>query len=116
TKMLTTEDINRIVVLDLSDPIAPPPLNPLRGGLSYVRVGQIVQSIERIYPATRQYPQLSYYLRTALLTLNADPHATVKDVVRLFTDQSYRESLVSQLSDAELRRTWDEFDQMSAKA
>jgi hypothetical protein len=111
TKM-SPDAIERVVVLDLSDTITPPPLNPLRGGLGYVRVGQIVQSIERIYPSTRQYPRLSYYLRTALSTLNADPDATMKDVVRLFTDQTYRDGLVSQLNDAELRGAWEEFDRM----
>ena len=111
TKM-PIEVIERIVVLDLSDPISPPPLNPLRGGLGHVRVGQIVQSIESMYPATSKYPRLSYYLRTALLTLNADPQATMKDVVRLFTDATYRESLINQQNDAELRSAWEEFDQM----
>lgn len=107
------EDIlERFVILDLADRRTPPPLNPLRGGVGHVRVGQIVQSIERIYPATRQYPRLSYYLRAALLTLNGDPQATVKDVVRLFTDSAYREGLVKLLNDAELRSAWEEFDRM----
>jgi hypothetical protein len=109
---MTPEEIQRVVVLDLSDKDTPPPLNPLRGGLGHVRVGQIVQSIERIYPTTRQYPRLSYYLRIALLTLNADPNATLKDVVRLFTDQTYRDHIVNQLNDAELRGAWEEFDHM----
>ena len=109
---MTSEEIDRIVVLDLSDRQSPPPLNPLRGGLGQVRVGQIVQSIERIYPATGKYPRLSYYLRIALLTLNADPAATMKDVVRLFTDAVYRTGLVEQLDDAELLNAWEEFDRM----
>ncbi len=109
---LTEAEFERVVVLDLSNRVTPPPLNPLRGGLGHVRVGQIVQSIERIYPATSKYPRVSYYLRAALLTLNVDREATMKDVVRLFTDSPYRSHLVEQLEDAELRGAWEEFDQM----
>lgn len=109
---MESEDIQRVVVLDLSDRLAPPPLNPLRGGLEHVRVGQIVQSIENLYPETKRYPRTSYFLRAALLTLNADPSATLKDVVRLLTDSSYRERLLRQVDDPELRATWEEFDRM----
>ncbi len=112
---LIAEEYERVVVLDLSDRISPPPLNPLRGGLGHVRVGQIVQSIESIYPDTKRYPRTSHYLRTALLTLNADPSATLKDVVRLFTDPVYRETLIRQVDDTELRGTWEEFDRTSDK-
>lgn len=109
---MSPEEFNRVVVLDLSDPTAPPPLNPLRGGLGHVRVGQIIQSIESIYPDTKRYPRTSYLLRAALLTLNADPAATLKDVVRLFTDADYREHLLQYVDDEELRNTWEEFNRM----
>ncbi len=109
---MSDEAKSRIVILDLADKITPPPLNPLRGGLGHVRVGQIVQSIERIYPATSKYPRLSYYLRIALLTLNGDPQATMKDVVRLFTDSSYREALLRQVDSPELHQAWEDFERM----
>lgn len=112
---MTPEEMQRVVVLDLSDKDTPPPLNPLRGGLGHVRVGQIVESIERIYPETKRLARTSRYLRTALLTLNADPQATLKDIVRLFVEPLYRESLVSQLTDPELQRDWEEFDHLSDK-
>src|SRR5690606_18359823 len=100
----------KVVVYDLADRDNPPPLNPLRGGLNYVQVGQIVQSIEQLYPATGKYPRLSHYLRTALLTLNADPEATVRDIVRLFTDSEYRAKLVSRLDADDLIETWEEYE------
>lgn len=104
----------KVVVYDLADRHNPPPLNPLRGGLNYVQVGQIVQSIEQLYPATGKYPRLSHYLRTALLTLNADPEATVRDIVRLFTDSEYRAKLVSRLDADDLIETWEEYEAMKA--
>lgn len=105
---------HKVVVYDLADRDNPPPLNPLRGGLNYVQVGQIVQSIEQMYPATGKYPRLSHYLRTALLTLNADPEATVRDIVRLFTNSEYRAKLVSRLDADDLIETWDEYEAMKA--
>ena len=104
----------KVVVYDLADRDNPPPLNPLRGGLNYVQVGQIVQSIEQMYPATGKYPRLSHYLRTALLTLNADPEATVRDIVRLFTDSEYRAKLVARLDADDLIETWEEYEAMKA--
>lgn len=104
----------KVVVYDLADRDNPPPLNPLRGGLNYVQVGQIVQSIEQLYPATGKYPRLSHYLRTALLTLNADPEATVRDIVRLFTNSEYRAKLVSRLDADDLIETWEEYEEMKA--
>jgi len=112
---LKQDELARVVLLDLSAPETPPPLNPLRGGLGYVRVGQIIQSIESIYPETKRYPRTSHLLRTALLTLNADPSATLKDVMRLFNDPVYRESLIHQIDDTELRETWELFDIASDK-
>lgn len=110
---LTDEQRERIVLLDLSDKVTPPPLNPLRGGLGQVRVGQIVESIERIYPETKRLARTSRLLRAALLTLNADPQATLKDVLRLFTETEYRERLISTLTDPELREEWEQFEQMT---
>lgn len=106
------ERANDVVIIDLADKGNPPPLNPLRGGLTYVQVGQIVQSIEKMFPTTRQYPRLSYYLRIALLTLNADPHATIRDVVRILVDREYRASLISVLEDYDLIGAWEDFDKM----
>lgn len=104
----------KVVVYDLADRHNPPPLNPLRGGLNYVQVGQIVQSIEQLYPTTGKYPRLSHYLRTALLTLNSDPEATVRDIVRLFTDGEYRAKLVARLDADDLIETWEEYEAMKA--
>lgn len=110
---LTERQRERIVLIDLSDKVTPPPLNPLRGGLGQVRVGQIVQSIERIYPETKRLARTSRLLRVALLTLNADPQATLKDVIRLFSEAEYRERLIATLTDNELREEWEQFEQMT---
>lgn len=110
---LTDAQRERVVLIDLADKVTPPPLNPLRGGLGQVRVGQIVQSIERIYPETKRLARTSRLLRAALLTLNADPQATLKDVLRLFTEPAYRERLISTLTDPELHEEWEQFEQMT---
>lgn len=101
--------INDVVVLDLSDPYNPPPLNPLRGGLDYVQVGQMIQAIEHMYPETRRYPRTSYYLRHALQLLNADSEATVRDIGRIFFDEGYRAMLLERTDDPDILQAWEEF-------
>lgn len=104
--------VDDVVVIDLADHRNPPPLNPLRGGLTDVQIGQVVQIIEQMFPKSHQLPRLSYYLRVALFTLNVDPDATIRDVVRIFTHQAYRASLIEKLEDDDVITAWEDYDKM----
>lgn len=96
-----------VVVIDLSNREYPPPLNPLRGVHTYRGVLQVVGVIERLFAGTDQTVRVANYLRAALLPLHTDPHATMRDLGRIFMDEAYRDTLVSQIEDPETQDFWD---------
>ena len=58
-------------------------------------------------------PRLEYILRTSLLTLSDVPNTTLKDIPLLLTNQSYRNQIVSKITEPTLKSFWvDEFDKM----
>lgn len=96
-----------VVVIDLSDREYPPPLNPLRGVNTYRGVLQVVGVIERLFAGTDQTVRVANYLRAALLPLYTDTHATMRDLGRIFMDETYRDTLVSRIEDPETQDFWD---------
>jgi hypothetical protein len=101
------ERINDVVILDLANPNSPPPLNPLGSIRGYAGTLRVVSIIERLFARTEQGARMSSYLRAALLPLHTQPHATMRDVTRIFMDEVYREQLLEQIADAETQDFWD---------
>lgn len=57
--------------------------------------------------------RMEYILRNSFLTLSEIPNATLADVLRILSNQSYRNKIVAKITDPALVTFWkDEFDQM----
>jgi hypothetical protein len=102
-----------VVVLDLANSNYPPPLNPLRGLGNEVAVARVVDILHKLYPDLSELPQTVDALENALITLRAQPDATLWDVDRLFSDDGYRSELLTKISDPVIRRFWqDEYNRL----
>ena len=61
-------------------------------------------------------PRLEYILRNIILTLLEIPEATLPDVLRLMTNEKYRNSVLERVNDPVITAFWrTEFDRMSDK-
>jgi hypothetical protein len=108
------ERIEDVVVLDLANHDYPPPLNPLVGGKGYTSTLRMIGIIERLFSGTESAARMASYLRAGLIPLQSEPHATMRDVARLFMDPLYREQRLSQTDDPETLDFWDfQFNQGS---
>jgi hypothetical protein len=109
--------INDVIVFDPADPQAVVKLNLFEGGSEVYRelvASGIVAIFQKMY-ANSWGPRLEYILRNTLLTL-LDRHAKLEDVLRILTDERYREKVVSEMDDQVLKNFWvAEFNQMQPK-
>jgi hypothetical protein len=96
-----------VVILDLANPLHPPPLNPLIGGTDYSGTLKIVSIIDRMFQGTEDSPRMATYLRAALVPLQSETQATMRDVVRMFMDPVYREARLQAVDDPETTDFWD---------
>lgn len=106
-----------VVILDLANQQYPPPLNPLLSSQAqhYTSTLRVVGIIERLFAGTEQAARMSSYLRAALLLIQQQPQATMRDVVRVFGDDVYRESLLTRIDDPETQDFWDfQYNSLSA--
>jgi len=91
---------NDVVVIDLSDENYPLPLNMLAVPQGVDRsnaVGRLMSVLDRLYDLNST-PTVADGLFACLVTLSYDPHATIRDVGRLFRDEAPIASLTSQKS------------------
>ena len=99
-----------VVVLDLANLEYPPPLNPLAGTDSRASTARVISILEKIYGGWEDAPRMANALTSALMTLRSEPQATVRDVVRLFVDEVYRERLLGSVDDEVVEEFWrDEY-------
>lgn len=96
-----------VVVLDLNNEDFPPPLNPLIGIQDYTSTLRMVSIIDRMFEGTEESPRMSGYLRAALLPLQTETQATMRDVTRLFMDAVYRQQRLVAVDDPETQDFWD---------
>ncbi len=62
------------------------------------------------------WPRLEYILRNVILSLLEYPNATFLDLVRMLTDDNYKEEVLAYVKDPILMRFWrDEFDKFQPK-
>ena len=61
-------------------------------------------------------PRLEYILRNVILSLLEYPNATFLDLIRMLTDDNYKEEVLAFVKDPTLLRFWrDEFDKFQPK-
>src|SRR5205085_6279343 len=51
-------------------------------------------------------PRLEHILRNALITLLAQPHATLADIPRLLDNNAYRKQAIAQVANQQVRDFW----------
>lgn len=106
--------INDTVVLDPADPEAVVRLNLFDGGTVVHRelvASGLVAMFYKLYSHSWG-PRLEHILRSTLLTL-LSRHARLEDVLRLLTDEHYRQRVVDKLDDPVLAAFWrHEFEGM----
>jgi len=106
--------INDCIILDPADPEAVVQLNLFEGGSVVHReliASGLVSMFQKLYGSSWG-PRLEYILRNTILTLLSQ-QARLEDIVRILTDQRYREHVVETLEDPILKSFWlYEFDKM----
>ncbi|MCA9910135.1 MAG: hypothetical protein KC519_15865, partial [Anaerolineae bacterium] len=105
---------SEVVFLNLADAMYPPPFNPLRMVGKGTGVGRFASILNSLYPELRELAQTSDALEIALMTVQADPEATLLDVERLFIHPSYRQRLLSSISDPVLVNFWRDYESSAA--
>jgi hypothetical protein len=102
--------IGRIHVLRLADRAHPRGFNFLErrsAGDDQLVASEFVYLLEDLWPRFSG-PKMQHYLRNALLTLLADEHPqTILELIRVLTDDGFRERFVRQLRDPMIRSFWE---------
>lgn len=108
-EQLPSRHWNRVVVLDPNDSKAVVGLNllsPESNMAVAVVASGIVEIFRKLWGATLFGPRSEHLLRNALLTLLAAPGATLVGLLRVLTDESYRNRLLVRVSDPVVRNFW----------
>jgi len=102
--------IPRVHVLRLADRAHPRGFNFLERRFSYedqLVASEFVYMLEDLWPRFCG-PKMQHYLRHGLLTLLADERPqTILELIRILTDDGFREPFVRQLQDPMLRAFWE---------
>ena len=78
-------------------------------------VSGVVSTFKKLFSESRG-PRLEYILRNALLSLVDYPNATLLHLLRLLTDKTFKEEVVSHIKDHTVLKFWrDEFDRRQDK-
>jgi hypothetical protein len=78
-------------------------------------VSGIVTTFNKLFAHSRG-PRLEYILRNVLLTLIEYPNATLMHILRVLTDKTFREEVVSHTKDTMIMKFWtDEFNKRDEK-
>ena len=109
--------IDDVVVLDLSMEIDgvrhPAPLNPLYKVADDEVSFNIVDTLRRF---DREFSgtQMEYLLELSLRTLGAKKQPTLRDIRKLFRNTTFRDNLIAQSNDFDLKDDWADFNERSA--
>jgi hypothetical protein len=102
--------VKDVVLIDIANEDFPPPLNLLSIAGEYA-VGQTTTILEQLYG---EFVKVGDVLRAALLTLQVEPHPTLRDVPRVLSDPEYRHQLLRQVENPAVLDFWQEFEGQSA--
>jgi hypothetical protein len=121
---LPAECAHRLVIIDPADRAAPPAFNPLSalgaGGGEHSReaaewaADTLTSVFAQLYRAWWG-PRMDELMRSACITLAAQPGSTLPDVLRLLTDAGFRRNILDVHPPAPVLATlWTGFEQLSA--
>jgi DNA helicase HerA-like ATPase len=99
-----------VYLFDLADTAFPPAFNPLanvRPDARTLAASELVSSFHRLWGDMSWGARLEHVLRNVALTLLETPKATLLDIVRLLTEEQYRNWAVSHVSNFSVRHFWD---------
>jgi hypothetical protein len=112
--------VDRLVILDAAETLAPPAFNPLAPdtmGADPEWSAEHVTGVFRALYAQSWGPRMHDYMRGACLTLAQRPGSTVFDILALLTDPSFRAHVLSTIAlPLGLGTLWDEFDSLNPGA
>ena len=109
------EQADRIVVLDAGDDTRPVAgLDVLHGGDPDARADTLIRTFKAMFPEWGIRSEI--FGRLGIRTLSTIPGATLLDLGRLFSDDSYRGAAVANLDDGFLRESWAQYESLSPGA
>jgi hypothetical protein len=100
---------NDLVVIDLNYDAVPAPLNPLivPNQTGSIAAGRVLAAMTTVYDLSRAERALNA-LKAALTTLAVEPTPTLRDIIRLYNDPAYRDSIKKQAQGTvNDRLTWE---------
>ncbi|MEI8068034.1 MAG: type IV secretion system DNA-binding domain-containing protein [Candidatus Shapirobacteria bacterium] len=111
--------INDCCYFNPADPEYAYPLNVLEAkneSQKELIASGVISIFKKLYGTTSWGPRLEHILRNAVLTLVNTPGSDLTHIVEILTNKSYREKVVSQLTNQTLINFWqNEFGKMDAK-
>lgn len=105
-----------VVILDIADETYPTPLNLLSVPAGIDRsnaAGQLMGVLDRLYDFNST-PTVADAMSASLVTLLHDENATIRDVGRLFRDESYRLRLMDKLTNVAALEFWERFNEQKS--
>ena len=95
---------------DIAYPIAFNPLKGIHPNYHHLVASGLISTFKKIW-ADSWGPRLEYILRFSLLTLLEYPHATLLDIQPLLTDSTYRNTILTYVTNPHTRSFWrNEFE------
>ena len=106
-----------VVLLDLAHEASPMPLNLLSVPTGFDRgnaAGQLMGILDRLYDFSST-PTVADTMSACLTTLLYDEQSTIRDVNKLFRDETYRERLLKRVTNVAALEFWERFASQSGK-
>lgn len=99
-----------LLYLDVADPECELRFNPLVGVPSdqhALATTGVVEAMRKVWTGTAWGPRMEHVLRNSLMTLLAQPHASLGDLGRLFSDKPYRVRAIKRVDHAPVLEFWE---------
>ncbi len=102
-----TQDVVYFNVPDLTQPYGYNPLRFVSGEKRTLAASGMLEVMKKMWPEAWGV-NMEHILRNALLALLEIPNSSMKDIVRLLNDKSFRRSVADRVSNEQVRRFWTE--------
>lgn len=110
------DDLVYVNVPDPSQPYGYNPLTRLTPDKRMLAASGMLEVFHKAWGERAWGQRMEHILRNALLLLLGEPHRTLADIPRLFTDTRFRKELAARAENAEARRFWrDEYEGYSSR-
>ena len=115
---IPTNRINDVILFDVADSDFPIGFNLLQANTEEEKnliASGVVSTFYKIYGESR-WPRLEYILRNVVISLVDYPNATLMHILRVLTDKTFREEVISNVKDAVILKFWTtEFNKWNDK-